>query len=404
MFRDEDSEEQFQELCWFKAGRTQTRPITPIWNVQLPSGVDSLSRYPELSARTSYEASSMTNLSEQDYSSIGSQSRLSLLSIRTLDVEGPAPPLQRDRERLPRLPQLQEPSDLTLAPFKDAAAAPIESSESDDELISRGEISESDLASVRPPLAWTGSISFRFLDSQSVCTPNLIVACDDWVISGSSDVLLFTLSSMVVLYNTARKTAREIDYGFHVRSTSSVAHSLSPDGKTLVRWVLNEENQASSLLAIDVRSKRQIAKLQQSHKFQQSDLLGARWIEDSTIYIPISAEGIIIAWDILKAVSRNNLHDDKSVQHEDLVVLRPFSTITRHRLLKFEVTKDRAWWIATGTTLSNPPSGLIEVRDVENDESRIIEGMLSCIAEVKISDKEKALLVSAGVTPDFKVG
>ncbi|KAG8942216.1 hypothetical protein FRC03_003501 [Tulasnella sp. 419] len=208
---------------------------------------------------------------------------------------------------------------------------------------------------------------------------------------------------MVVLYNTARKTAREIDYGFRVRSTSSVAHSLSPDGKTLVRWVLNEENQASTLLAIDVRSKRQIAKLQQSHKFQQSDLLGARWIEDSTIYIPISAEGIIIAWNILKAVSRNNLHDDKSVQHEDLVVLRPFSTITRHRLLKFEVTKDRAWWIATGTTLSDAPSGLIEVRDVENDESRIIEGMLSCIAEVKISDKEKALLVSAGVTPDFQL-
>ncbi|KAG8922606.1 hypothetical protein FRC02_011742 [Tulasnella sp. 418] len=115
-------------------GRTQKGPITPIWNVQLPSGVDSLSRYLELSARTSYEALSMTNLSEQDYSSIWSQSRLSLLSITTLDVEGPAPPLQRDRERLPRLPQPQELSNastnLELALLNEAAPGPMQPSES----------------------------------------------------------------------------------------------------------------------------------------------------------------------------------------------------------------------------------------------------------------------------------
>ncbi|KAG8957883.1 hypothetical protein FRC03_009709 [Tulasnella sp. 419] len=210
-------------------------------------------------------------------------------------------------------------------------------------------------------------------------------------------------SSRVVLYNTARKTAREIHYGFHVDSTSSVAHSLSPDGKILVRWILKEENQATTLSAIDVQSKQQIAKLQQSHKFRHSDLWGARWIDGSTIYIPISAEGIIIPWNISKGVSRNNPLEDTSMEHEDLAVIRPFSTITRHSLLKYEVTKDRAWWIAAGTTLSDPPSGLIEVHDVDNDESRIIEGMISCIAEVKISDKEKALLVSASVTSDFKL-
>ncbi|KAG8946947.1 hypothetical protein FRC03_001233 [Tulasnella sp. 419] len=253
----------------------------------------------------------MTNLSEQDYSSIGSQSRLSLLSITTLDVEIPAPPLQRDRERLPRLPQLQELSgaitNLELTLLNEAAPGPMQPSESYNRVVSEGEIRGPDAASKRPALTWEGDIEFQFLDSQSVCTPSLIVACDDWAVSASSEVLLFTLLSRLVLYNTARKTAREIDYGFHVESTSSVAHSLSPDGKTLLRWILNEENQTTTLLAIDVRRHQQIAKLQQGHKFQHSDLLSTRWIDGSTTYIPISAEGIVISWNILKAVSRNNL-------------------------------------------------------------------------------------------------
>ncbi|KAG8942944.1 hypothetical protein FRC03_002790, partial [Tulasnella sp. 419] len=305
--------------------------------------------------------------------------------------------MQRDRERTPRLPYQQGlfGSSITLevAPFDTALPALIQSSEIHDGVVF------GDLASVRTPLPWTGDIDFQFLDSQSVCTPSLIVACDNWAVSSSSEVLLFTLSSKVVLFNTARKTAREIDYGFNVKSTSSVAHSLSPDGKTLVRWILDEENRATTLLAIDVRRDQQIAKLKQGHKFQHGDLLSAQWINDSTIYIPIRVEGIIIAWNSLKAISRNNLLEDTSMQHEDLAVIRPFATITRHPLLKFDVTKDQAWWIATGTTLSDPPSGLIEIRNVENGESRIIEGMVSCIAEVE----KKALLVSASVTPNFQL-
>ncbi|KAG8911129.1 hypothetical protein FRC02_006808, partial [Tulasnella sp. 418] len=45
---------------------------------------------------------------------------------------------------------------------------------------------------------------------------------------------------------------------------------------------------------------------------------------------------------------------------------------------------------------------LIEIRNVENGESRIIEGIVSCIAEVEVYDKEKALLVSASITPNFQ--
>ncbi|KAG8922607.1 hypothetical protein FRC02_011743 [Tulasnella sp. 418] len=215
-------------------------------------------------------------------------------------------------------------------------------------------------------------------------------------------MLLFTLSSRVVMYSVDG-TACEIDYGFHVKSTSSVAHSLSPDGKTLVRWILREENQASTISAIDIGSKQQIARLQRDYKCRQSDILNARWVDNSIIYIPASGEGIIIPWNIRDAVSSGNLLEDTFIEPEDPTVIRPFRSITRHGLLKFDVTKDRAWCTATGITLSDPPSGHIEVRNMRTDRSKILEGMVSCIAEVEVYDKEKALLVWASVTPDFKL-
>ncbi|KAG8941613.1 hypothetical protein FRC03_004285 [Tulasnella sp. 419] len=273
-FRDEDSQERFHELCWFKVaipetslrraqkvkrrsallrstqyyyvsnfhivvsfgamefkfhiewrdeqGRTHRGSLTPIWNEfedHLPSAADSRSRYPDPSARMSYDAlsiahSGQTNFSEQDYSSIWSQSRLSLLSITTLDVEGPVPPLQRDRERLPRLPQLQELSsastNLSLTLLNEVGPGLTEPSESYDQFVSEGEIRGSDLAPGRPPLAWEGDIEFQFLNSQSVCTPRLIVACDDWAVSASSEVLLFTLSS--VGYKATQRLLGSVNY------------------------------------------------------------------------------------------------------------------------------------------------------------------------------------------------
>ncbi|KAG8920212.1 hypothetical protein FRC02_001105 [Tulasnella sp. 418] len=270
-----------------------------------------------------------------------------------MELQGPAPPLQ---PRIPRLPQLH-----AVFPLKDTASSLMRSPETRDKVVSRGEKRESDLASERPPVAW----------------------------------------NEVVMYNAARKTAREIFYGLHVKSTSSVAHNLSPDGKTLIRWILSGEKQDSHLLAIDVKSKQQIAQLRRGYKCQQCDILNAQWVDNSAIYIPVSKEGIVILWNIRDAWY--NLLEDSFVQSEDLSLIRPFSSIIRHSLLRFDITKDRAWWTATGMTLGDPPSGLIEVHDVENDESRIIEGMVSCIAEVDVYDKEKALLVSADLTRDSKL-
>ncbi|KAG8920191.1 hypothetical protein FRC02_001114 [Tulasnella sp. 418] len=265
-------------------------------------------------------------------------------------------------------------------------------SDGPDRSVSESKIGVLDLASVSPRPWERDSKGPQFMHSQRVAASNFVGAFNDWIVSASPGVLLFTLPSEVIMFNTERKTIRRLSYGFRVKSTSA-AHNLSPDGNTLVRWILNETNQTSTLMAIDVSSKKQIAELQRSHRFQQSDILNAIWIDDSTIYIPISAEGIIIPWNIRGATP----------QTKDLEVIEPLPSIACHSILKFEITKNRSWWTATGITF-DPPSGFIEVHDVEHDESRVVDGMVSCVTEVEVNGKEKALLASAGVTQDFKVG
>ncbi|KAG8921493.1 Clathrin heavy chain 2 [Tulasnella sp. 418] len=405
-------------------GKITRQSISPIWG---DSSIDSpfKSQYPPEKQILLKQDSSSTNVKElsrktethQEKDPVTQQSspRLSTLSLSTEDLESIATEelgsivtlsqmdgyLQRDRERPPRLTQPQQPSG-TSTELKDVVPTLVQSSEIRDKSISKAETRGSDLASVRPPLAWEGVVKeFQFLNSQSVCTPSLIGAYDDWVVSASSGVLLFTLSSRAVLYSTVRKTGREIHYGLHVKSTSSVAHNLSPDGKTLIRWISSEEKKGNRLVAIDVRSKQQKAQLQRDYQYQQCDILNARWVDDYTIYIPVSKEGIVILWTIQD--SRYNLLEDSFVRPEDPVIIQPFASIIRHSQLKFEITRDRGWWIATGMTPSDSPSGLVEVHDVENDESRIVEGMVSRIAEVDVYDEEKALLVSASLTPDSKL-
>ncbi|KAG8925083.1 hypothetical protein FRC02_009947 [Tulasnella sp. 418] len=263
---------------------------------------------------------------------------------------------------------------------------------------------------------------FQFLKFQTVCNPSLIGAFDDWVVSTSSAVLVFTLMSRVIIYNIERQTAREIDYGFRVKSIPSVAHSLSPDGRVLVRWTLEDSEGrlgmtfqpsflntmmpnstflAGAISAIDTSNKTPIAILQHGYQCQQYDILNAKWVNGS-IYIPVSAEGIVIRWNVRDSVSQDN-HSDSSTRPEHLVVLRPLASITRHTTLKYDITKDEAWWTATGMTVGDKPTGLIEIHDVKNDESRIVVGIVSCIAEVDVYDRQRPLLVSADITSDFKL-
>ncbi|KAG8959384.1 hypothetical protein FRC03_008053 [Tulasnella sp. 419] len=314
---------------------------------------------------------------------------------------------QRDRERLPLLAQPRTLSGgsikLDVTPLTNAAPHRMQSSDAWDMLVLGVEHGGLNVGSVRSPLPWEGGIKdFQFINSQCACTPDLIGAFGDWVVSASSTLLLFTLSSRVIIYDIVRKKSREIHYGFHVKSTSSVAHTLSPDGKTLVRWMFDEENQDSTLLVIDVRAKDQIAQSRRSYQCQQHDILYARWIDESTIYIPISAEGIIIRWIIRDSAPQDGL-ENSSVRPGDLTVIQPSESITRHSILKLDVTKDGAWWTASGITLSDPPSGHIQAHHVETEESSFLKGLASCIAVADVHDKERVLLVSAGITPDFQL-
>ncbi|KAG8942211.1 hypothetical protein FRC03_003508, partial [Tulasnella sp. 419] len=247
-------------------------------------------------------------------------------------------------------------------------------------------------------LAWDGDLKdFQFLNAQSVCNPSLIGAFKDWVVSASSEVLLFTLPSRVIIYHTGRGTVREIHYGFRIKSIWSVAHSLSPDGKILVRWMIDKGRQTGIISAIDARSKQQVAQLPRRYRCHQRDLSNAKWVDATVIYIPVTAEGIVVCWNVHEAAPRNTPLLDISTHSEDPLVIQPLASITQHSVLKFDITKDKKWWTATGITPRNPPSGLIEVHDVENDESRIVHGMVSCITEVDVYDKEKALLIIADI-------
>ncbi|KAG8931206.1 hypothetical protein FRC02_003058 [Tulasnella sp. 418] len=288
--------------------------------------------------------------------------------------------VQNTQEQLPDIEQQHTPPSLS---------STMQPSDGPDRPVCRGEIVESNIAMLDPRPWERDSKGLRFLYSQRVCTHKLLGGLNDWVVSAAPEVLMFTISPGLIIYNTERKTFRQIKYGFPVNPTSA-AHNLSPDGNTLIRWIFNEENQTSKLVAIDVSSKKKIAVLQRNHQFQQSDILNAIWVDDFTIYIPVSADGVIIPWNTRDAPYQYNDSEVLTVPE-----LHP-------SILKFAITKNRLWWIATGITF-DPPSGLIVVHDMENDESRIVEGMVSCIAEVEVDGEEKALVVSAGVTHDYKL-
>ncbi|KAG8944822.1 hypothetical protein FRC03_001909 [Tulasnella sp. 419] len=464
-FRDEDSEDQFHELCWFKAtipetflvrtakkkrawprsteyyyvsnfhivvsfgatefkcyiewkdqtGKTQRGPITPVWNDD-PLPLHSQTSLPTTFFPKHYSSSTL-NVKEASHRTETNQAKSTLIQEQsqlgaqyvTMDTLQTIPHadgyLQQDRESPLRLPQPQKLSGAltqsVITPLNNDESSLMESSDAPDGLDLGGEPGDTDLASVGSPLPWERGIKdFQFLKSQSVCTPDLIGVSGDWAVSASSAVLIFTLLSRVILYDTVRKKSREIHYGFRIKSTSSVAHSLSPHGNTLVRWMFNEGNQGCTLLAVDVRTKGQFAQLPRSYQFQHRDILDARWIDKCTIYIPLSAEGIIIRWVLWGTVSQNGLGNSPA-RPGDITVIQPSESITRHRILKLDVTKDGAWWTASGITLSNPPSGHIQAHHVETDESSFLKGMVSCIAVVDVYDMERALLVSAGVTADF---
>ncbi|KAG8941894.1 hypothetical protein FRC03_003879, partial [Tulasnella sp. 419] len=377
-FRDEDSEERFKELCSFKAVIPETALVRGTKKKRSWRQPPEYYYVSNLQIAVTFGATEFECYVEWKDKKGVTQRELVIpiwndMPSRGLDVEN-------NQENAPDIVPEHTPPSQSSRHLSDGH----------DRQVSGGAMGGSDLGLVSL-LPWErDSRGHQFLNSQSVCTPKTIGADENWVVYASSGVLLFTLPSRVIMYNIISKTSGQINHVLYDKSTSA-AHNLSPDGNILVSWIPSESGQTTTLQAIDVKSAQQIAELQR-HTFKQCDILNAVWIDNVKLYIPVSAEGVIIPWNIRDAVPPNN----------DLEDLEPLPSLKSHNILKFEVTSNKLWWTATGLTL-DPPFGLIEVHDVENDESRIVEGMASCITKVEVNDEKNALLVSAGVTQDSKL-
>ncbi|KAG8951793.1 hypothetical protein FRC03_012353 [Tulasnella sp. 419] len=148
------------------------------------------------------------------------------------------------------------------------------------------------------------------------------------------------------------------------------------------------------ITALSTRTHQTIAELQSSFQCEPLDTTNTKWIDDWTVFIPISRQGIVIRW---------TFHGDNAVPNEPLII-QPIEAVAHHYLLRYDGTEDGAWWTVTGISWGGgPPSGAIEVRDVVNAESRIVEGMASCIAEVEVYDRKKALLISVNLGSGAKL-
>ncbi|KAG8915116.1 hypothetical protein FRC02_004663 [Tulasnella sp. 418] len=243
-------------------------------------------------------------------------------------------------------------------------------------------------ASQRGIVIYSQATDIKTLDDSSLPEGDL-KAFENWILTVSAGALVITLPSKVVIFNPARRLAREIEYGFEVKSWPSISHSLSPDGNTLVRWMQPEGPKSTTITSIDTSSKKQIGKLRVQRAFGKADISNAKWMDNATVFIPVSSEGIFIRWTARDSDRRSQSLVGSPIHYDDHVVICPLTKVSRFGLLKFNLMKDRNWWTITGVTYDKKPSGLIEVHDVEKKSSREVEGIASCIAEVDVYDKEK---------------
>ncbi|KAG8941104.1 hypothetical protein FRC03_004867 [Tulasnella sp. 419] len=145
--------------------------------------------------------------------------------------------VQNNQEKPPDIEQQQTPPSQSLT---------MQPSDVPDSRGSGSDMRGSDLTSLSRRPSERHTLGPQFLSSQSVCNPRSIGVLENWVVSAASGMLLFTLPSEVIMYYTEHKIFRQINYVFCDKATSA-AHTLSPDGNTLVRWILNENNQSRGL-------------------------------------------------------------------------------------------------------------------------------------------------------------
>ncbi|KAG8932669.1 hypothetical protein FRC02_000772 [Tulasnella sp. 418] len=217
--------------------------------------------------------------------------------------------------------------------------------------------------------------------------------CTEYIME---DLLVLTSRERATIFNLRTKGIREFklfqDMLFPAIPDERSACIVSPDGSIIVH-----RSPSGNITSYRLKDKTFQSSLPPNHKnIQEEDLLNAYWPTSNTVYIPVQSGDCIIRW----AFSNDS-------QTEAIRSLHPMRAVTRHQQLDIFVTSNEQWWIAMGTTweTSGPgvESGMIEIHDVVNEESRLFPGKACCIVETLVYDKPSALLVRADGTMSGKI-
>ncbi|KAG8929343.1 hypothetical protein FRC02_005731 [Tulasnella sp. 418] len=237
----------------------------------------------------------------------------------------------------------------------------------------------------RNTLSWERDCNdFRFLKLDLVCKRSDIGVHDEerCLLSVYRGGIVATTKAAAILYDICQHTIRQLPYpvGSHHRD---ILHSLSPDGKILIRWIWEDKNSDSCLVeAIRADSNTQLGQLPGTNMCSKYDAAYTVWVSNTVVYMPSTRQGIITRW---------LLEEDNT----SISLIRPLSTVTRHDRLRVHLTKDERWWVVNGQTFNGKRtsgSGLIQVHNVVKNESKQIPGTVCCLGEVEVYDHKKTLL------------
>ncbi|KAG8933687.1 hypothetical protein FRC02_011415 [Tulasnella sp. 418] len=232
---------------------------------------------------------------------------------------------------------------------------------------------------------------FTFLNFQEVLRTNDVglSASDDFRVTPQHGSFVFMTHTMTLLYKVDSRKVRQLMYDQREmgldRSCNAV---LSPDGNILVR----RRSAGAPTEALNLRTKTVIATLEVDLSGDKRDLRRSVWVNDSTIFIPIQRKGIILKWSLGNA-------DQKCID-----IFQPLPAIIRHKTLEFHTSSNETWWAIAGKSLVDDRwQGVLQVYDVGNDESSVVNGSAAFIVETDVYDQVKPLLIVADSIPGNKM-
>ncbi|KAG8918301.1 hypothetical protein FRC02_002466 [Tulasnella sp. 418] len=247
------------------------------------------------------------------------------------------------------------------------------------------------------------SHGFEFLAKERVCSLSEIGVNSHWIATLSKQTIVFTKAdrpkpdgsvvSKAVMFNIPNRSVHELSYTLKESNHYVVAHVLSPGGNIFVRWQKGGANATGYIIeAADARTNKPIRRLTTQSHCEIPDIHASKWINKNTIYIPDSGRKTITRWSITPS-------------HHEPTIIQPLPSITHHQFIRFHVTPDEKWWVINGWTPKRQGGGdgLIEIRNVRSNQSRVVPGIACCIAEVEVYDVKKALLVVADLSADMLV-